>query len=80
MIFSELFHYLTNTFLNWKIAPVRFDEITLSKTWLGEVMIHAQRGSYQERYYVNLNLYHLISPSLVNRERLESVLGVSYTL
>lgn len=80
MIFSELFHYLTNTFLNWKIAPVRFDEITLSKTWLGEVMIHAQRGSYQERYYVNLNLYHLISPSLVNRERLESVLGISYTL
>ena len=80
MIYSELTSKLHTIFLYWKTAIRQFDEITLSKTWLGELLITGTKGTYTERYYVNLNLYHLISPSLVNRERLESIIGVNYTL
>lgn len=74
MVFGPLIDQLRKIFLSWKTSIQKYTEVTLSKTWLGEILITAVRGSLVERYYVNLNLYHLITPSLVNRERLESVI------
>lgn len=73
VIFGPLIEQLHKIFLDWKTSIRRYTEVTLSKTWLGEVLITASDGHRVERYYVNLNIYHLITPSLVNRERLESI-------
>lgn len=82
IVFGPLIDQLRKIFLNWKTSIRKYTEVTLSKTWLGEILITAVRGSLMERYYVNLNMYHLITPSLVNRERLESVIfsNRGYTL
>lgn len=81
-IFGPLVDALQKTFLSWKTSIRKFSSVTLSKTWLDEVLITAVVGNHVERYYVNLNTYHLITPSLVNRERLESVVfsNRGYTL
>ena len=56
-----------------------YDQIVVSKTWLGELFITGishRDVTYCTKYYLNLNLYHLISPSLINVERLEALRGV----
>lgn len=53
-----------------------YEQVILSKTWLGELFVtgvhyHGNNPQYT-RYYLNLNLYHLITPSLVNMEKLST--------
>lgn len=65
-----------------KVTP--YDELVLSKNWLGELIINGiqnrPEGPVCTKYYLNLNLYHLISPCLVNRERLEVMGGFRYNV
>ena len=65
-----------------KVMP--YDELVLSKNWLGELIINGiqnrPEGQICTKYYLNLNLYHLISPCLVNRERLEVMGGFRYNV
>ena len=63
---------------------IPYDELVLSKNWLGELIINGiqnrPEGQICTKYYLNLNLYHLISPCLVNRERLEVIDGFRYNV
>lgn len=61
---------LYQAFMNWtnKKYTGDFDYITISKTWLGELMIYCHSQIQPPiRYYLNMNLFHLMTPSLVDK-------------
>lgn len=72
--YNSLADHLKHLFMDHRWASP-YNQIVMSKTWLGELFITGIRqtgnNSYCTKYYLNLNLYHLVSPSLINLERLQ---------
>ena len=61
---------LYQAFMNWTTKKYTgdFDYITISKTWLGELVVFCHSQIQPPiRYYLNMNLFHLMTPSLVDR-------------
>lgn len=55
-------------FLNkWIDKEYAYDDIVISKNWYDEIFISCKNKMGITTYYINLALYHLMSPSLINK-------------
>lgn len=61
---------LYQAFMNWTRHQYTcdYDYITISKTWLGELMVYCHSNIMPpRRFYMNMNIFHLMTPSLADR-------------
>ena len=65
---------LRQLFLNCRSAQVVYDTVSIYKTWLGELFVDAYSLSYpRQLFHLNMSMYHLVTPSLINNERLHAL-------